>query len=172
MAVIASLVMGSNGATSIEGSSRGLSTPPDRERFLARHRSASAFIIGRESAARERYLSEDTPIFVFTRNTTPLHFENPAMQQINSSLGLQELVRLIDSRIEGQIVIEAGPTLLTALVAESCVDRLELSITPIEGDGNFLDCEELLQNFEIEKELTIDGTRLLECRYKGNATHS
>lgn len=172
MAIIASLVVGANGACSIEGQSRGLSTPPDRERFLERHRNATAFIIGKQSSARERYSRVDIPIFVFTRETTPLHFEHPMMQQINSSFGLNEIVTLIDERIEGNIVVESGPLLLMALVQEGCIDYLELSITPIEGDGDFIDVDELLTHFTIEEDKIIDGTRLLKCRDKSNTTNS
>jgi riboflavin biosynthesis pyrimidine reductase len=169
MAVIASLVVGANGACSIDGQSRGLSTPPDRERFLERHRSASAFIIGKQSSARERYKRVDIPIFVFTRETAPLRFEHPMMQQVNSSFGLKEIVTLIDERIEGNIVVESGPLLLMALAREGCIDHLELSISPIVGDGDFIDVDQLLDYFTIEEEELIEGTRLLKCRDKGNS---
>lgn len=172
MAVIASIVVGANGACSLDGQSRGLSTPPDRERFLERHRNASAFIIGKVSSSRERYTRADIPIFVFSRETTPLHFEHPMMQQINSQFGLKEIVTLIDQRIDGDIVVESGPSLLIALVREGCIHQLELSITPIEGDGDFIDVNELLTHFTIEKEEIIDGTRLLKCRNKGNSAYS
>lgn len=94
------------------------------------------------------------------------------MQQINSSFGLNEIVTLIDERIEGNIVVESGPLLLMALVQEGCIDYLELSITPIEGDGDFIDVDELLTHFTIEEDKIIDGTRLLKCRDKSNTTNS
>ncbi|MFM1975120.1 MAG: hypothetical protein RL524_1107 [Actinomycetota bacterium] len=150
MTVIASLVVGSNGAASLHGSSRALSTPADRERFLARHQGASAFIIGKKSAAIESYAKSQVPIF--------------------SDLG--EITRRIDERIPGNIVVEAGPSLLLALIGAGVIEILELSISPIEGDGDFLSIEDLLAPFSIESEVTIDGTRLLQCRYNGHATNS
>jgi hypothetical protein len=169
MAVIASFVIGSNGASSLAGTSRGLSTLADRERFLARHRSASAFIIGKKSAALENYGLTSVPIFVYSRSSEVLHFPHPLMQQITVDRNLKEITQLIDLRIEGNIVVEAGYGLLLPMVREGVIDALELSLTPIAGDGDFVDQEELLSYFEIKSDVDIDGTRLLECRYQGNS---
>ena len=170
MAVIASLVVGANHATSKDGSSRALSTPVDRERFLRRHRAASAFIIGKKSALAENYQGASVPIFVYSRSSTPLHFDHPLMQQITVDRNLRDITQLIDLRIHGDIVVEAGPSLLMALVEEGVVDILELSISPIEGDGDFIDVEKLLEYFAVESEEEVDGTRLLSCRNQSNSS--
>jgi riboflavin biosynthesis pyrimidine reductase len=172
MTVIASIVLGSNGAASLNGSSQGVSTPADRSRFLARHRSASAFIIGKKSAAIESYAKSRVPIFVFTRSSEKLELSYPLMEQITIAGNLADVTREIDKRIPGDIVVEAGPSLLLALVEAGAINVLELSISPIEGDGDFLSLEKLLTYFEILSEVEIDETRLLQCRYKGNATNS
>jgi riboflavin biosynthesis pyrimidine reductase len=170
MAVIASLVVGVNHATSKDGSSRALSTPADRERFLRRHRGASAFIIGKKSAVAENYQGASVPIFVYSRSSEPIHFDHPLMQQITVDRDLGELTRRIDQRIEGDIVVEAGPTLLMALVEEGVINLLELTFSPIKGDGNFIDVEKLMKNFTIESDETVDGTRLLSCRNQSNTS--
>jgi len=172
MTVIASLVVGSNGAASLHGNSRALSTSADRGRFLERHQSASAFIIGKKSALIESYAKCQVPIFVFTRLLEKLDLPHPLMQQITVDRNLGEITRRIDERIPGDIVVEAGPSLLLALIAEHAVDILELSISPIEGDGNFISVDNLIAAFSIESEINIDGTRLLQCRYNGHATNS
>jgi riboflavin biosynthesis pyrimidine reductase len=172
MSVIASFLLGSNNASTLNGLSAGLSTPEDRARFLKRHRSAAAFIIGKESAARESYGATQIPIFVFSRNSAKLEFDHPMMQQVNVDRRLLEITRLIDQRIEGEIVVEAGGSLLLALVQVGAIDILELTISPIEGDGHFIDRELLLKNFAIEEDIYSNGTRLLKCRYQGNATNS
>ena len=171
MAVIASFLIGSNGATSLGGLSAPLSTPADRERFLKRHRSAGAFIIGKESARVESYEKTKVPIFIYSRSSAALTFTHPLMQQITVNRDMAELTRKIDSRIDGDIVVEAGASLLQALINEGAIDILELSISPIAGDGNFVERESLLQNFLIEDEKVIDGTTLLKCRYQSDATH-
>jgi riboflavin biosynthesis pyrimidine reductase len=172
MTVIASLVVGSNGASSLEGRSHGLSTQADRARFLARHRSASAFIIGKKSAAIESYSASRVPIFIFTRSTERLNLPHPLMQQVTVDRNLAEITQLIDLRIEGDIVVEAGASLLAALIDVGVIEILELSISPIAGDGDFINLTELLSSFEILSDLDVDGTRLLECRYQRNSTHS
>lgn len=168
MAVIASFVIGSNGASSLAGTSRALSTPADRKRFLARHHSASAFIVGKKSAALENYGATSVPIFVYSRSSAVLHFPHPLMQQVTVDRNLKEITQLIDLRIEGNIVVEAGYGLLLPMIREGVIDILELSITPIAGDDDFVDQEELLSFFEITSDIDIDGTRLLECRYQGD----
>jgi riboflavin biosynthesis pyrimidine reductase len=171
MALIASLAIGANSATTLGGQSSGISTPADRERFLALHRSAGAIIIGKESAAVEDYAKTAVPIFVFSRNPEKLILKLPTMQQITVDRDLFEISRDINQRIPGNIVIEAGPRLLTALVEVGAVDVLHLSITPIEGDGNFIDTTMLLSSFTIESEENQSGTRLLQCRYNGDAAN-
>ncbi|MFM1952733.1 MAG: hypothetical protein RJA33_1527 [Actinomycetota bacterium] len=172
MSVIASFLVGRNNASTLHGLSTGLSTPEDRTRFLARHRSAAAFIIGKESAARENYSASKVPIFVFSRKSEKLEFSHPMMQQVNVDRNLLEITRRIDQRIEGDIVVEAGASLLMALIEVGAIDSLELTQSPIDGDGHFVDIEALLKNFLVEKEEVVGGTRLLKCRYQGNATNS
>ena len=86
------------------------------------------------------------------------------MQQIIVRNDLSEIVRLLDQRIDGDIVVEAGAELLLALIRTGVIDQLELTISPIDGDGHFVSVEELLQHFSIVEEDVIDGTRLLKCR--------
>lgn len=173
MALIASLVVGANGATSLNGRSTGLSTDSDRKRFLARHRSAAAFIIGKQSASIESYAKTKVPIFIFSRSSTPLIFIHPLMQQVTVNKGdMAEIARRIDQRTDGDVVIEAGISLLKALIESGVVDLLELSISPISGDDHFVDIEDLLENFTCSETRAEDGTRLLHCRYKGDSTNS
>ena len=172
MTVIASLVVGSNGATSLDGRSSALSTAADRARFLQRHRNAAAFIIGKKSASIESYSASQVPIFIFTRSTQQLNFPHPWMQQVTVDRNLAEITQLIDLRITGDIVVEAGVSLLTALIDVGVIEILELSISPVAGDGDFINLEELLSKFDIVREEDVDGTRLLECRYKRDSANS
>ena len=172
MAVIASFLIGRNGASTLGGISSPLSTPADRERFLARHRSASAFIIGKNSAAIESYTQTRAPIFVFTRKTEKLEFTSSYMQQITVRGDLAEITRLLDERISGDIVVEAGAELLQALLNVGAIDRLELTISPFEGDGHFVNADSLIHNFRTIDEEKVDGTLLLECRDKRDSPNS
>lgn len=169
MALIATLVVGSNNATSRGGQSTPLSTPTDRARFLQLHRSAAAIITGRKSALVEDYAKTSVPIFVFTQKREKLTFTHPMMEQITVVENLNEVTREIESRFQGDVLIESGIELLQALIEVGVVDLLALTISPNEGDGDFIDLAKLLSQFSIEKDVEIDGTRLLECR---NYRHS
>jgi riboflavin biosynthesis pyrimidine reductase len=172
MALIATLVVGANGATAMGGNSSQLSTPPDRARFLSLHRSAAAIITGKYSAKSEDYSQTKVPIYIFTRSGLELSLLHPYMQSMKVEGNLAEASREIQSRFSGNVVVEAGPQLLQALIGAGVVDELQLSISPIDGDGNFIEITELLKDFEIESEEVVDGTRLLKCRYRGDAANS
>lgn len=171
MAVIATLVAGSNYATSKGGLSRPLSTTEDRARFLALHQRASAIIIGRESAVRESYQKTSVPIYVFTRGSAPLSLPHAFMQQVSVVDNLLTKVEEISIRHGGDIAVEAGIELLLALARAGAISELELSLTPIAGDGHYLDIDEMFSLFETVAEQEINGTRLLKCRYKGDTSH-
>lgn len=171
MAIIATLVMGSNQATSQGGKSAPLSTPADRERFLQLHRSASAFIIGKNSAAAESYRFTKIPIFVLSRDSTPIPLSHPMMQQVNVGENLGDVVRRIAQGVTGDLVVEAGPSLLMALIDENIIENLHLSITPIEGDGNYVELDSLMDTFEIVQDEMAEGTRLLQCRNKSHTSN-
>jgi riboflavin biosynthesis pyrimidine reductase len=94
------------------------------------------------------------------------------MQQVTVDRNLREITQLIDLRISGDIVVEAGAQLLGALIDAQVIEILELSISPIAGDGGFIDLDALLSDFEIIDEEVIDETRLLKCRYNRYSTDS
>jgi len=171
MALIASLVVGANNATTLGGDSKKLSTPPDRMRFLALHRSAAAIIVGKNSAVHEDYRQTQVPIFIFSRSEKLLALSHPSMQQVFVNGDLANCARQIEDQIDGNIVVEAGPQLLAAMINAGVIEILYLSISPINGDDNFLDLSDLLSKFETESEELFEGTRLLQCRYNGNAAN-
>ncbi len=172
MALIATLVVGANNATSKAGLSAPLSTPADRTRFLTLHRSAAAIIIGKECALVENYRTTHVPIFVLTRQLEGVELPHPMMEQVTVGDDLAIVSRNIASRFVGDVIIEAGIKLLNALISAGAVDRLALSISPIEGDGHFVNLDDLLSHFSIEEEHEIEGTRLLECRYNRDSSNS
>lgn len=168
MSVIATLVIASNGATALDGSSTALSTPADRERFLTLHRSASAYITGRNSFSAESYARSSAPVLILSRTTEPVL----GATVIDSSQGLPLAMRDVVSKFGSPIVVEAGATLFMELLRSGCIEELQLSIVPLEGDSHFIDLDEVLGHLEIAEDRLIDGTRLLKCRYKGSSAYS
>jgi riboflavin biosynthesis pyrimidine reductase len=170
MSVIATLNIGANGSTSMAGSSVGLSTPEDRQRFLALHRRAGAYVLGRNSATSELYTTAKVPIFILSRDaqSQPINGE----KIINVAQGLQSAMREIKAKYPAPIVVEAGPTLLMALVSQGCIEEIELSFSPLVGDGDFINDVELLAQFTIIVDEKVNGTRLLHGRYNGDSAYS
>lgn len=169
MSVIATLNIAANGATSLAGSSAPLSSAPDRQRFLALHRRAGAHITGPNSAKSELYSDRQIPLIILSRSQKSER--STKAEIVNTSEGLQEAMRTIALRYPEPLVIEAGPTLLLALTAAGCIDEIELSLSPLDGDGDFINLEELTSHFEFISDENIAGTRLLQGRYKGDSAY-
>jgi riboflavin biosynthesis pyrimidine reductase len=62
------------------------------------------------------------------------------------------------------VLIEAGPTLLTEFLKNELVDQLELSVTPIIGGEYPIDLNEALRGFEITNDEMIEETRFITAR--------
>ena len=169
MSVIASLVVGCDGATSKNGNSREISTAEDRQRFLTLRKSAGSIIIGRQTALSDPYEKTESAIYLFTRNATH-SMPTPFITMVTpNDDDLVHAVRDIEAQTKDDVLVEAGPTLLIKLIDLGLIEMLFLSITPITGGDNKVDINELLERFEILSDETIESTRLLECRYQGNS---
>jgi riboflavin biosynthesis pyrimidine reductase len=94
------------------------------------------------------------------------------MRRVKIEGNLAEISRDIQNQISGDVIVEAGPELLVAMIGVGVIEKLQLSISPLNGDGNLIDTVKLLSNFTIESDKVLDGTRLLKCRYNGNAANS
>ena len=167
MSVIATLNIGSNGATSKSGNSQPLSTEPDRRRFLDLHRSAGAYVLGRNSFAAERYTSSSAPILILSRS-----LEEVMGATLVTTSDLAATMREIAKEYPHPILVEAGVSLLKPLIECGAIEELYLSLSPIDGDGDFVDKDELLSHFEVATSEEIEGTHLLKCRYKGDSAYS
>jgi riboflavin biosynthesis pyrimidine reductase len=146
--VIASLVVGSNGATSLAGRSKGLRTPEDRERFLALRRSADlgAIVVGSATAAVEPYQQTPHPLFIYKRA---------------SGVSPAEFLRELRGKISGAILCEGGVTFIHQLLEDDALDLLHLTRAPIAGDGHFLNFSLITKRMslisrEVEGETTFE----------------
>ena len=145
MPVIASLVVGSDGSTSKDGRSAGVSSAADRRAFLARRRSADALLIGGNTARNEPYQKTPVPVVIVSKsmlnplsNNRLAHWWN--CDPIEALEGAQ--------RLFGQtVVIESGVTIIEELIAAKKVDRLELSVTQVSGGEDVVDYQVLLNKF-------------------------
>lgn len=146
--VIASLVVGSNGATSLAGSSKGLRTPEDRERFLALRGSddVGAIVVGSATATAEPYRKTPHPLFIYERT---------------SGLSPAKFIHELRGKVSGAILCEGGVTLIHHLLEGDVLDTFHLTRAPIAGDGHFLNLSLMTKKMsliarEVEGETTFE----------------
>ena len=162
MHTVATLVMGLDGSTSKDGSSAGVSTNTDRERFLKRRREFDCIIIGGNTARNERYSFTPCPLVVISRNPSNILITNPnaVWWTIEPKLALEKARR----EFGPDILIEAGPGLLNQFLSLGLVDQLEISVTPITGGQDHINLNEALRGFEITNNEKIEETRFVTAK--------
>lgn len=144
--VVASLLVASNGATSLRGGSRDLRTAEDRERFLALRNGPdiAAILVGGASAATEPYASAPHPLIVFSRSDEPATF--PGATMVSGPVpSIPEFIAQLLRKFTNTILCEGGVELIHLLLADELIDSFFISRVAAAGDGHFLD-ENLLRS--------------------------
>lgn len=162
MPVIASLVVGSDGSTSKDGRSAGVSSAADRRAFLARRRSADALLIGGNTARNEPYQKTPVPVVVVSKSMLNPLSNNRLAHWWNCD-PIEALARA--QRLFGEnIVIESGVAIIEELVAAKKVDQLELSVTKVTGGDDLVDYRKLLSHFaNVTERVEEDTTFYTAC---------
>ena len=164
MTVTLSLVVGFDGSTSKGGSSRGISSPADTERFLERRRSADCIIIGGNTARNEPYQRTPAPLVVLSRSlVNPIPGNHLAhVWNLSAREAIERATRIFGPEIH----VEAGLSIIQELLTANLIDRLELSQTNISGGENVIDLQSLLAQFEVVEVSEVDGTTFTSARRK------
>ena len=150
--VTANLIVGKDGSTSISGSSTPLSTQEDRERFQALRLKNDLILIGGNTARREPYKKTPIPLYILTHTKVRLQPKNQLAKQF--SLSAKELISEIGSKFESgkeviNLLVEAGPSLLTQMISDSLIDQFYLTINlELTGD-NQISIVDLTRSFEL-----------------------
>ncbi len=149
--VIANLVAAANGATSKNGSSIGLSSPADRQRFHDLRTQSDAILIGGSTARREPYKKTPIPLFIITHSLVRLQPKNQLAKQLNlpPKLALAEISNFFANKESAQILVEAGPKLLTQMIQEGLIQTLYLTINHSVTGENIIDLKELVKSFKL-----------------------
>lgn len=149
--ILANLLVGSNGATTKDGSSKALTHPLDRERFHKLRQRARAIVIGGSTFRNEPYLrstsrdnENEIPLYVATRISGLV---NP--NTIFSSLNPILIVRQALSDAGSPILIEGGVNFLRELIAATLIDELYITRVEKVGDGLFLDEDFLTSKYAL-----------------------
>ena len=159
--VIANMVIGSNGATSLNKDSAPLSPPADRVRFHAIRALASCLVVGGNTYRCEHYSKAPLPVFVATRNPELFSDNDPSSQSTKFFIKASPenvVAQALDS--QGSVVlVEGGMSFIKPLLEKKLIDRLFLTKSNIIGDGDFFDFQLLHRNFTLDRsEDVIDVT--------------
>ena len=162
--VIANMVIGSNGATSLDQDSAPLSPPADRERFHAIRGLASSLVVGGNTYRCEHYAKAPLPVFVGTRNPELLSSPHSAIEGESFFINANPNVVLHQAleRKGAVALVEGGISFIKPLLAEQMIDRLFLTRSPLAGDSDFFDFELLERHYQLEKSEQVEDVTFEE----------
>ena len=164
--VVANLVIGSDGSTSKNGRSIGLSSQADRARFHEIRSKSNAILIGGETARREPYKKTPVPLFIVTHSHVRLQPKNQLAKQLNMDpiAAISEIEKFFEGKNDVQLLVESGPKLLQLLIDNKKINKLFLTINHAMTGENKIDIENLLKNFNLTSREKIDSDEF--CLYE------
>ena len=150
--VTANLIVGKDGSTSKSGSSTPLSTQEDRDRFNALRLKNDLILIGGNTARREPYKRTPIPLYILTHTKVRLQPKNQLAKQF--SLSAKEMIAEICTKFENgkeviNLLVEAGPSLLTQMISDSLIDQLYLTVNLDLNGDNQISISDLTSSFEL-----------------------
>jgi riboflavin biosynthesis pyrimidine reductase len=162
MSVLANLVLGSDGSTSMGGSSKSLSSAEDRRRFHEVRAQASVILIGGNTARTEPYAQTPIPLVVITRSG-----EIPESVRANPKTHVWKLdpISAVEKALKefgGTVLVEGGIRLVQELLLANQIDELYLTLSKISGGENVYDLSALTREFTVESSEKIDGETFLK----------
>jgi len=162
MRVLANLVLGSDGSTTLDGSSKALSSATDRKRFHELRAQASAILIGGNTARSEPYATTPVPLAVITRSgNIPEGVKGNPKAQI-WELDPISAIKKAGEEFGGNILVEGGINLVQELLIANQIDELYLTLSKKSGGENVYDLSALTRDFTVESSEKIDGETFLK----------
>ena len=141
------MVVATNGATTLAGSSMALSSAADRRRFHQIRALAASVAIGGSTFRSEPYTDLRLPVYVASKTLSPtsgIHIYNESPV---------ELVLRAFNEHGAPVLVEGGIGFLGPLLDQSMVDRLYLTRAATAGDGGFVNISQFLNCYQfISKE--------------------
>ena len=162
MAVYATLVIGCDGSTSKNGSSREIATGADRSEFLERRRTVDFILIGGQTARCEPYHRTPVPVVVASRSMINALADNRNAYWWNCSP--QEALARGIKKFGSNVLVEAGANLILELIEARVLDGIFLSITPHSGGDEKIDYRNLISNFTEVTTREVEDTQFIEAK--------
>ena len=139
MSIVATIVVGADGSSTIKGSSTEVTSAADRATFLQRRRLVDCIIIGGNTARNEPYSKTPVPLVVVSRQAHP---NLPAAHVWD--LDPKDALTKALQEFGENILIEGGASFISYLLEQNLVDVLELSVTHATGGADIFDYERFL----------------------------
>ena len=161
----ANLIVGSDGSTTANNSSIGLSTDEDRLRFKQLRSKSDLILIGGNTARREPYKRTPVPLYILTHAKVRLQPKNQLAKQF--SMGIADLFSEISNNFPPteitspiNLLVESGPILLKEMIELSLINHLYLTINLEKSGENKISIEELTATFNL-----ISNERVGACEF-------
>ena len=139
MSIVATIVVGADVSSTINGSSTEVTSAADRATFLQRRRLVDCIIIGGNTARNEPYSKTPVPLVVVSRQAHP---NLPAAHVWD--LDPKDALTKALQEFGENILIEGGASFISYLLEQNLVDVLELSVTHATGGADIFDYERFL----------------------------
>jgi riboflavin biosynthesis pyrimidine reductase len=150
----ANLIVGSDGSTTANNSSIGLSTDEDRLRFQQLRSKSDLILIGGNTARREPYKRTSVPLYILTHAKVRLQPNNQLAKQF--SMGITDLFSEISNNFPPteinspiNLLVEAGPVLLQEMIDLSLINHLYLTKNLEKNGENKISIEALTATFKL-----------------------
>lgn len=161
----ANLIVGSDGSTTANSSSIGLSTDEDRLRFKQLRSKSDLILIGGNTARREPYKRTPVPLYILTHAKVRLQPKNQLAKQF--SMGIADLFSEISNNFPPteitspiNLLVESGPILLKEMIELSLINHLYLTINLEKSGENKISIEELTATFKL-----VSNERVGACEF-------
>ena len=162
MSVLANLVLGSDGSTTLDGSSKSLSSANDRRRFHELRALASVILIGGNTARTEPYATTPVPLVVITKSgLIPESVRTNPIAQIWELDPISAIARARDEFGEN-VLVEGGMKLIQELLIANKIDELYLTLSDKSGGENIYDLSALTRDFTVESSEKTGGETFLK----------
>jgi riboflavin biosynthesis pyrimidine reductase len=161
MSIVATIVVGSDGSSTLRGSSTEVTSAADRATFLQRRRTVDCIIIGGNTARNEPYSKTPVPLVIVSKQAHP---NLPKAHVWN--LDPKDAVNKARKEFGEDILIEGGASFISYLLDHNMVDVLELSVTPTSDGADILDYKKYLSLADSVSKSVVADTTFYSAEFK------
>ena len=161
MSIVATIVVGADGSSTINGSSSEVTSAADRATFLQRRRLVDCIIIGGNTARNEPYSKIPAPLVVVSKQ------EHPQLPSAHVwDLDPKDALTRARQEFGDNILIEGGAFFISYLLEQNLVDVLELSVTNSTGGADIFDYKKFLSLAHRVTEKVVSDTTFYTAEFK------